>query len=300
MRINKLSLFFLFLFLLENLTLFSQIKDSNTVNRKRLLLVGGGSVAVYSVSLTGLNQLWYAGYDRSPFHFFNDNREWLQFDKVGHFTTAYYESLLGIHALKWTGLSDRKSIIFGSLYGIIFQTPIEILDGFSAKWGASAGDLTANTLGSALVFSQYMLWNEQKILVKYSFHPTPYADLRPSELGENLIQQLLKDYNGATIWLSASLNDFYHGKKILPDWLALSIGYGAEEMVSGRPEDAPPSLSYLSRYRQFYLALDVNTWKIKTDKKFLKLLLGCVSVIKFPAPALEFNRHGVRFHPLYF
>jgi hypothetical protein len=37
--------------------------------------------AAVTGALVGLNQLWYADYARSDFHFINDNAEWLQMDK---------------------------------------------------------------------------------------------------------------------------------------------------------------------------------------------------------------------------
>lgn len=286
------------------ITTFSPIygSDSISVNKKRLTILLAGSGLIYSVSLVGLNQLWYAGYPRTKFHFFNDNSEWLQFDKAGHFATAYYESLFGINAMKWAGVKDKKTYIYGGLYGIIFQTPIEILDGFSSQWGASTGDLIANTLGATLIFSQYLFWDEPVILLKFSFHRTKYAPLRPDVLGKNLAEEILKDYNGGTIWLSTSINHLYPGKKIFPDWLSLSIGYGAEEMLAGRLEDVPIDLSHyhFRPYRQFYLAFDINTLKIKTETKFLRYLLAALSVIKVPSPAVEFSKYGIKFHPVYF
>lgn len=56
---------------------------SSNVKRQRLqALITGGSIA-YGASLTGLNFLWYADQPSSSFHFFNDNAEWQQIDKVG-------------------------------------------------------------------------------------------------------------------------------------------------------------------------------------------------------------------------
>jgi len=301
MQIKKTAIFLLFI-LSINQTVQANENDSTLFNKKRFSLILGGSIALYSTALLGLNQLWYADFPHSDFHFFNDNAEWKQFDKVGHFATAYYESLFGIQAFKWTGMNDKKAILFGSLYGFIFQTPIEILDGFSSNWGASLGDIIANTLGSATVLSQFLWWNEQRFCLKYSFHRTPYALLRPDVLGKGLQEEFLKDYNGATVWLSCSLNSFFHENNKIPGWLAISFGYGAEEMLAGRPEDIPDHLKHLNYipYRQFYFALDINPQKIKTNKKLLKFIFSTISVIKFPAPALEFNKHGVRFHPLYF
>ena len=57
-----------------------------------------------------------------------------------------------------------------------FLTIIEILDGQSAEWGASSGDLIANSLGSFLAIGQELKWNEQRIQLKYSYIPSQWAE----------------------------------------------------------------------------------------------------------------------------
>jgi hypothetical protein len=41
-----------------------------------------------------------------------------------------------------------------------------------------------------------------------------YAQYRPNVLGSSLAEQILKDYNGQTYWLSVNLHSFYKGSKI--------------------------------------------------------------------------------------
>lgn len=214
----------------DSATTASQISNP-AVNKKRLhtLFVGGG--AAYTATLTGLHFLWYADSPRGSFRFFNDNSEWKQVDKVGHFYTAYHMSRLGVQAFEWTGMPRRKSIWLGGLAGVVFQTPIEIMDGFSAAYGASWGDLVANTAGSGLLIGQLLLWDEERIHPKFSFQPTSLAHLRPNVLGENLIQQTLKDYNGQTYWLAFDVRPWLKKESRFPAWLCVSLGYGAQNMV---------------------------------------------------------------------
>jgi hypothetical protein len=81
-----------------------------------------------------------------------------------------------------------------------------------------------------------LLWKEQRITPKFSFHTTQYAQYRPNVLGSSLAEQMLKDYNGQTYWLSVNLHSFYKGSKI-PKWLNLAIGYGANGMLTGNGEN---------------------------------------------------------------
>ena len=113
--------------------------------------------------------------------------------------------------------------------GIIFQTPIEVLDGLSVTYGASWGDLTANTLGLGILIGQLLLWDQERIHPKFSFFPTSLARLRPNVLGDNMIEQALKDYNGQTNWFAFDIKPWLREQSRFPDWLC--VGYGAHNMV---------------------------------------------------------------------
>ena len=274
-------------------------ETSDTLHPPRLRTIAIGSSVTYGTALIGLNELWYKNYPRSSFHFLYDSDEWLQIDKVGHMTTAYYESYIFCRMLRWAGVSHNKRTWYGGLAGFVLQTPIEILDGFSKHWGASKGDLLTNALGSGIFIAQEKLWQEQKFRLKFSFSPTRYADIRPEQLGENLVQQSLKDYNGQTYWLSSSVNNFIPNADPLPRWLDLSAGYGGQGMIGG-PSN-PSEYDHIPRYRQYYLSLDINTAKIKTGKKGWDAVLHALSFIKWPMPALEYNNQvGLKGHWLYF
>jgi len=74
-----------------------QAQDSTHVNYKlRKQLVVGGNAVAYSGTMFGLYHLWYKDYPLEKFHFFNDNKEWQQMDKVGHSFSCYYEGVAGI------------------------------------------------------------------------------------------------------------------------------------------------------------------------------------------------------------
>ena len=249
-------------------------------------------------ALIGLNQLWYKDYPRSGFHFKNDNSDWKQMDKVGHFMTSYYLGKVAMETLDWAGVSKKNQLIYGATAGFAFLTAVEVLDGFSEEWGASPGDVLANATGTGLLIGQELLWQEQRITVKYSFHQTDFAKQRPNTLGENYLQQALKDYNGQTYWLSANIWSF-NKESSFPKWLNVAAGYGAEGMLFSNSNAANSTLQ--DPYRQFYLSLDLDLTKIKTNSEFLKSLFSVVNFIKIPAPTLEINTKGrIKFHYLYF
>jgi uncharacterized protein YfiM (DUF2279 family) len=277
------------------------LKPSNTLNKKRLKTVIASEIALSSTALIGLNQVWYAAYPHSNFHFINDNTEWLQMDKMGHVFSSYHLGSFGVDALKWSGASRKSQLIYGSTLGLAFLTAVEIFDGHSANWGASTGDIIANVSGTALYVSQNLLWKEQRIIPKFSFHTTAYASARPEVLGSSISEQILKDYNGQTYWLSANIHSFAKSSKI-PKWLNFAIGYGAEGMITANDEFVNTIfLPESKRYRQFYLSIDVDLTKIETKSHFVKTILTLFNTIKIPAPTFEIKGSGeMKVHLIYF
>jgi hypothetical protein len=277
------------------------LKQSDTLNTSRRNAVIITEAIAASAALVGLNQLWYADYPRSSFHFINDNAEWLQVDKAGHLYSSYHLSRLGAEMLDWSGASQKERLIYGAGLGFTFLTAVEVLDGFSSEWGASSGDIIANASGTALYVSQEVLWKEQRITPKFSFHTTKYAQYRPSVLGSSLAEQILKDYNGQTYWLSANIHSFFKDSKI-PKWLNVAIGYGADGMITGNGENSELFMTPKSeRSRQFYLSLDVDLAKIDTKFHFLKTIFSVLNTLKIPAPTIEYSRReGFRGHISYF
>lgn len=272
--------------------------DSSTVNTSRLVVMGAAFTAGYTAMLVSLNKSWYSE-KRTDFHFFNDNSQWKQVDKAGHFWGAFHESRAGIDMLRWAGVPEKKAILLGGLTGIVLQTPIEVFDGYQPDYGASAGDLIANTAGSAAVVAQELAWGEVRLMPKYSFHTTRFAAVRPNVLGANLAEQALKDYNGQTYWLSVDVGAFLKQESNYPRWLNLAVGYGAEEIVYN-PEEINKGKGF-SAHRQYYISPDLNLMQFKGRSKFLNTALYVLSIVKIPAPALEYNRkNGFRMHALYF
>lgn len=285
-------------------SLFSQskvnqfFKPSDSLNKSRRNVVVFSEVSLATTALIGLDQLWYADYPRSKFKTINDSGEWLQMDKLGHVFSSYQLGRLGANTINWTGVSRKNQIIYGSALGLGFLTAVEVMDGFSDEWGFSWTDMAANTIGTGLFVGQQLLWEEQRILLKYSFHQTRFAKQRPEKLGDGLAEEFLKDYNGQTYWLSANINSFLK-TDYLPNWLNLAFGYGADGMLTGEPDD--PLFINQNRIRQYYLSLDIDLSRIKTKSHVLKTIFDVLNVIKLPFPALELNSKGrLKMHYFYY
>ncbi|WP_240475163.1 DUF2279 domain-containing protein [Neotamlana sedimentorum] len=268
---------------------------SDTLNKSRRNTVLISEAVVSTATIVGLSTLWYADYEQSKFHTTNDNNEWLQLDKMGHAFTAYQMGKHGAQLLNWSGVNKNEQLIYGATLGFTFLSAVEVLDGFSQEWGFSWGDILANAAGTGLYVGQELLWKEQRIHLKYSFHHTYFANQNPNKLGQTYIEQFLKDYNGQTYWLSFNLHSFFKDSN-LPKWLNLAVGYGGKGMING-VENA----SFLGdRYRQFFISFDLNLDVINTNSKWLNTLFEVFNMIKIPFPTLEFSKKRGVFYLFYY
>lgn len=279
--------------------------------KRRSKIMAVTNILGYSGAMAGLYHAWYKNYPQSNFHSFNDISEWKGIDKIGHMYSAYAESKASMELWRWTGIDRKKRIWLGGMSGAFYQTVIETLDGFSSEWGWSWGDFSANILGSGMLVAQELAWDEQRIQFKFSFHHKTYNDpsliQRSNKIfGNSTAERFLKDYNGQTYWLSANLKSFFP-KSNLPAWLMVSVGTGAEGMFGANEnigKDANGNINFsrsdIKRYRQWYLAPDIDLTKIRTKKKGIKVALNILNIVKFPMPSLEYSNGKFRVNAITF
>ena len=268
--------------------------DSVALHRGRLAAVSTAGVAVMAGSLIGLNEAWYAQYDRGRFHGFNDGAEWLQMDKAGHVFSSYWIGRWGQGLMRSAGVPQRHAAWVGAGTSLVFLTGVEVLDGFSTGWGFSGWDMVANAAGAGLFLGQELAWGQQRIKVKYSVWPGPYAAQRPDLLGTSFAEQVLKDYNAQTMWLTLSLGAVRRRTGAW-DWLGGALGHGGDGMLTAEASPAD------GRYRQVLLSLDADLERIPVRGKGWRTVLFLLNCIKLPSPAIEWRSDGrVMLHGLYF
>jgi hypothetical protein len=255
-----------------------------------------GSIMISTLAI--LNKYWYANQPRQKLGSFNDSKEWLQMDKIGHTFSTYLEARLSKNVWEWGGLPHKKSVLLGTTMALLYQTGFEIMDGTVSTYGFSWSDMAANTLGATLYASQELLWKEQRIQPKLSYTGQHYeASLQPRVkglYGSKGTERFLKDYNGQTHWWSINLKSFAK-KSNIPSWLNIAVGMGADGMLGGFDNSWKDVNNNtitrfdIARQRQFYLAPDIDFTKIRTNKKGLKILFYVLNLVKFPAPGLELS-----------
>lgn len=273
--------------------------NENKLKKGRLALVAAGGGLLYAGTLAGLYNIWYKDYERTDFHWFDDNDGWMQIDKFGHAYTAYIFGKTGYKGLAWTGLNRKASILIGGSYGFLFLSSVELLDAHYKAWGASPGDIACNAAGAAVFIGQELWAKSQVMTMKFSYNPSPLAEYRPELLGEGSFERIIKDYNGQTYWFSFNYRSFFRRHEIIPEWMNVAGGYSAYGMLGGYSN--PEYLPEVERYRRYLVSLDIDFDRVKTKSKFLKSVLFFANMLKLPFPTIEFNEKGeFIFHPIYF
>ncbi len=297
---RRFILFFAILFCTKEL-----VSASNDSLRTRKVALSISTGLFSAGTLITLQQAWYADYNTGRFHFFNDNHEWFQMDKAGHVYSTYQSARLLMEACNWAGFNRKTRYMLGAGAGFVFMTGIEILDGYSRGWGYSWGDQLADGLGTGMAVAQDLLWEEQRLQLKLSYAPSGLAKYNPALLGRNFQEQLLKDYNGQTYWLSINPASFFTKEKSLRTALSIAIGYSARGMlgaVNNNKAALQPdgTLIAVQRERLCLLSLDLDLRKLPIRSRFVKSILSVVQIVKIPAPALQFSRRGIRAYGIYF
>ncbi len=152
----------------------------NDYNAKRINAIAISETALATAGIIGLHYLWYKKFPHSRFHFFNDSKEWLNMDKMGHATTAYNLCAIQYNMMRWGGLNNNSATWVGGLTAMGLQSIIEIFDGFSQKWGFSTTDMLANIIGTSLFMTQQFAYHEQRVQLKFSFHHYMFAYYNPN------------------------------------------------------------------------------------------------------------------------
>lgn len=281
-------------------------ENADTLNQKRAITVASSISAVWAGSMIGLSQVWYDNVDKTSFHTFDDSKNWMQMDKAGHVYTANKISMLTGDLFLWSGMQNKHAAWCGFGVGLGYQMTLEMLDAYSSEWGFSWSDVGANIVGSGSYLGQQLAWKEQRILFKFSAHPTEYAKYRPEVLGGNFAERLLKDYNGQTYWLSASPGSFAKNSGF-PKWLCFSIGYSVDQKLVGDQDfytdygDFPPqSTRNFEAKRQVLLSLDIDFSQFNIKRPWLRTIVKQFNYLKLPFPTLILTDGKVGGSLLYF
>ena len=103
----------------------SQIRQfPDSFNWKKVNTLIAVESGFYIGGLSYLQYIWYSDKERVPFHYYNDNKGWLQMDKYGHAMSSYELTRLMNQAYSWSGLSKNKSMILSASISVGYLSAI--------------------------------------------------------------------------------------------------------------------------------------------------------------------------------
>jgi hypothetical protein len=254
------------------------IPDSGAVHSSRKWLVGGtllGSMIVIHLYQQGG---WWKD-NRTSFHFQEDLVYGLSVDKFGHFFGANLLQYSISHALRWADVPEGPALWYGAGGALLFQTYVEVEDGFST-WGFDRVDWASDVAGAAWEPLRTWLPALRTVDMKLSYHS---SDLLGNPGGTGFKGQkhlMIDDYEGQTIWFTLKVHDVLPApvRSWWPDFLGVSLGYGAREISGPVP------------YRVYFLSPDIDmTRLIPQSTPFLKTLGEVLNFIHLPLPAVRIS-----------
>lgn len=253
---------------------------------------------VYAAMAIGLHinqaNAWWKE-DRGPFHFQEDWPYALQVDKLGHIYASYTMSTFLGDLFMECGIDHEASTIMGGVFGLAYETYVEVEDGFATKWGFSPSDAISNAVGSGFYVAQHYVPVLENFTPRWSFVPSRWT-------GDNELNArpttFIDDYTSTTFWLACDVERLLPSSAAAywPDWMMLSVGYGVRDYDHVTTEGV-----HLDPTPRFMVGLDYNWVRILPTSDFgvLNYLRQFLNYVKLPAPTLEFTPTGTRFHLLY-
>jgi hypothetical protein len=256
-------------------------------------ILGGVTLATMVAMHIHQQNAWWSGQRRS-FHFQEDWVSALQVDKCGHAFGGYFFSYLMDDALLTSGVDYNSSALYGSIFGIAYQTYVETEDGFAKDWGFSPSDWYFDFMGSAFYLAQHYVPALQNITPKWQYVPTEWT----TKADINRPKTIIDDYNSTTFWYSLNVYNIMPDnlKKYWIPWLNIAVGYGAD---SDLPPNhlGPPDQQNI---RRFIIGLDYNFLKLLPDGgSFWNWFRQSLNYIKFPSPAIQISNGIVKFYLMY-
>ncbi|MDA3861156.1 MAG: DUF2279 domain-containing protein [Melioribacteraceae bacterium] len=259
-----------------NKTLFAQEKinksDTNKVSTTKLAIIGGTTATFFTYGYVIQNNVWWKG-DKSEFHF-NNNQDYkyaLNADKLGHFYFGYLTTNIYSDLFQWAGVRRKNALLYGGIIAFSFHTFTEIRDGFSAEYGFSWGDLSADFLGAAYPSLQEYYPVLKPFDFKISFYPS-------EKLKSGSHSNIMDDYESTYHWLSIDVNRLLpkSAKDVFPDFIDITIGHSVNNLDG-----------FGGGNHELYIGLDWDFEALPGENKLWKTIKRWLNFYHFPAPAVR-------------
>ncbi len=261
----------------------TSLSNSDTlpgINSCRLYIVAGALAGTMTTLHIYQQNGWWKD-NRRSFHFQEDLVYSLGVDKIGHFYGTSALAFTISKSLQWANMEEKQSLWYGAGGGLLFETFLEIEDGFST-WGFDRVDFLADVGGALWPIGQYHFSLLREVDLKLSYHPSPLLDNSGGTGFKGQKHIVGDDYEGQTFWLSTHLRTILPSpiKQSVPEFLCLALGYGSRDILG----------EHGSPYRVWLIALDIDVRKIlPVEIPWVKTLSESINFIHLPMPAVQIS-----------
>ncbi len=252
----------------------------------RMTVLGVIGAGVFTGMHIYYKNTWWKD-QRRFFKFAEDGYYAKDIDKISHIYTANVFTEITAAGYEWAGISPGKSLLWGAITAMAYETYIEINDGFAPIWGFDWSDMGANIAGALYPFLQKEIPVLQNFTFKWSFKPNW---LKGKVNNQN---DLLDDYTNMTFWLGISPKGLLPNDmaKYYPAFLGVAFGLSLK--------NANHQTGGSQAYREWFISLDYDITKLPGNTDFLKKLKKILNFYHFPAPAVRVSPSGI-WYGLYF
>ncbi|MFH0733902.1 MAG: DUF2279 domain-containing protein [bacterium] len=231
----------------------------------------GTGIAVYLYEYNA----WWKDKRSTKFRVIDDWEYALWIDKIGHLyaTTMIAHGLSS--AFDAANFPPEKNAIYSSLGALLFQTYIEIEDGYGAQWGFSPGDFYADVLGAGYHLAKYYYPVVKNFQPRVSYYPSKkYLN------GEHKDGNIIDDYEGQKYWLSLRMKELLPKDiaKYWPSFLMLSVGMGVSDL-DGRG----------GGNRELYISFDLDWQTLPIPGKIGQLVKNTLNYFHLPMPGVKIS-----------
>lgn len=251
----------------------SDMVQTDSLDVLRFGVVASATVTGFTVGHVLMNNLWWKGEDRVPFHF-NTESDYLyalNADKLGHAFFANAVSTTYGALMLWCGMDSTAAVWTGFGVAMTYQTYVEVRDGFSAAYGFSWGDMAANTAGALFPVAKRYLPFLRNTELQISYFPSP-------EFKSGEYSSIIDDYESTTHWLAVTPFDWLpeSWQTWYPPWLGVAVGHSVDNLdgLGG------------GNHRVF-VSLDFAPSRIRSLPHWLRDVLSVMHLYHLPAPAIE-------------
>ncbi|MCK5877798.1 MAG: DUF2279 domain-containing protein, partial [Candidatus Marithrix sp.] len=191
-------------------------------------------------------------------------------DKLGHGYSFYVSTRLLKQGFEWAGHGSKQAAKLAGLTSAALSIGVEVMDGFTDKYGFSTEDVIMNLsgIGMGVFLESYPKWDE---LIDFRLKYWPSDDAK--ELKE---YDPLADYSGQTYLFVVKASGIPLLKKnMFSRYLELAVGYGTRGY---QPTDGTGKQE---TSRHLYYGISINLSLLLKDKVFGKNTYGSSTILEY-------------------